>query len=124
MLEKPVIQIILDINAGRFSQKDKSKNESWISEERIKAETLFDRESQSFKILYIDEDWLLGYLCKPNKIYDTIQLVLKEIKRYEQNRKYWVKQSWWKFDGNISHRMVIIKEEFLISGKRFQLWNI
>ncbi|MAJ45312.1 MAG: hypothetical protein CMF96_11300 [Candidatus Marinimicrobia bacterium] len=31
LLEKLVFQIILDINAGCFSQKDKSKNESWIS---------------------------------------------------------------------------------------------
>ena len=30
LLDKPVIQILLDVNAGCFPQKDKSKNKSWI----------------------------------------------------------------------------------------------
>ena len=121
LLDKPVIQMILDVNAGCFPQKDKSKNESWISEEIIKVENLVDRKSRPFKIPYIDEDWVLGHLCKPNKIFETIQLALKEPKRYENNRKYWAKQSCWKFDGNISNRMVTMIEEFLTSGKRIQL---
>ena len=121
LLDKPVIQIILDVNAGCFPQKDKSKNESWISEEVIKTETLIDRESRPFKIPYIDEDWVLGHMCKPNKINETIQLVLKEPKKYQQNRKYWAKQSCWKFDGNISSRMIKMIEQYLRSGKRIQL---
>ena len=121
LLDKPVIQILLDVNAGCFPQKDKSKNESWISEEIIKFETLVDRKSRPFKIPYIDEDWILGHLCKPEQLHETVNLVLKEPKKYEQNRNYWAKQYCWKFDGNISNRMLKMIEQFLISGKRIQL---
>ena len=60
-------------------------------------------------------------MCKPNKINETIQLVLNEPKKYQKNRKYWAKQSCWKFDGNISCRMIKMIEQYLRSGKRIQL---
>ena len=121
LINKPVIQLVLDQFPGCFPEKDKRKNEDWIDKEVLKNEILIDRKKRPFKIPYIDEDWILGHICKPKDIKETIDLVLKEPDRYIKDRNYWSKQSCYKFDGNISNRIMMMIKEFITSGERVQL---
>jgi len=121
LINKPVIQLVLDQFPGCFPEKDKRKNEDWVSNEVLEREFSIDRKNRPFKIPYIDENWILGHTCKPEDIEETIDLVLKEPNKYKKNRMYWSEQSCYKFDGNISKRMIMMIKEFITSGKRVQL---
>lgn len=121
LLNKPVIQIILDQYPGCFPEKDKRAEKPWISKSILEEESSINRQERPFKIPYIDKDWILGHTCKPEDIEETINLVMKEPNKYQENRRYWAKQSCWKFDGNISNRILMMIEHFLNTGKRVQL---
>jgi CDP-glycerol glycerophosphotransferase (TagB/SpsB family) len=121
LLNKPVIQLILNQFPGCFPEKDKSKNEDWINKNILEKEIKFNRTKRPFKIPYLDEDWVLGHTCLPKDIEKVVSLVLKETVKYEENRIYWAKQSCYKFDGNISNRIMRMIDEYIRSGKRIQL---
>ena len=124
LLNKPVIQIILDKFPGCFPEKDKRKEKNWISEEIIKKELLINRKKRPFKIPYIDKDWILGHTCKPENIKETIKLVLKEPNKYRENRKYWAEKSCWKFDGKISKRILTMITYFLKTNSPLQIEDV
>ena len=124
LLDKPVIQLILDSFPGCFPEKDKRREKDWISEEIIKKELSVDREKRPFKIPYIDQDWILGHRCKPKDIKQTIQLTLKETEKYKENRKYWAQESCWKFDGKISKRILTMVNHFLKTDTILQIEDI
>jgi len=124
LLDKPVIQIILNQFPGCFPEKDKRKEKDWINEEIIKKELLVDRGKRPFKIPYIDQDWILGHSCKPKDIKKTIQLALKETEKYKENRKYWAQESCWKFDGKISKRILTMINHFLKTNTALQIEDI
>ncbi len=121
LINKPVIQLVLDQFPGCFPEKDKRKNEDWIDGEVLETELLINRRNRPFKIPYIDEDWILGHTCRPKDIKETINLALKESDKYKKNRIYWSEQSCYKFDGSISNRIMMMIKEFVTSGKRIQL---
>ena len=124
LLDKPVIQIILDKFPGCFPEKDKRKEEDWVKDEIIQKELAIDRNKRPFKIPYIDEDWILGHTCKPENIEKTIKLVLQEPNKYKENRKYWAEQSCWKFDGNISKRILKMIKSYLETNTPLQIEDI
>ena len=124
LLDKPVIQIILNQFPGCFPEKDKRKEKDWISKEIINNELLVNREKRPFKIPYIDKDWILGHTCRPEDIKKTIELTLKEPDKYKENRKYWAKESCWKFDGNISKRILTMINHFLETNTPLQIEDI
>ena len=132
LLDKPVIQLILDSFPGCFPEKDKRREKDWISEEIIKKELSVDRKKRAFKIPYIDQDWILGHSCKPKDIKQTIQLtlketikiVLKEPNKYRENRKYWAEKSCWKFDGKISKRILTMITYFLKTNSPLQIEDV
>ena len=124
LLDKPVIQLILSKFPGCFPEKDKRKEKYWIKDDIIKTELLTSRELRPFKIPYINEDWILGHVCKPEEISETINLVLKEPDKFKKNRKYWAEQSCWKFDGNISKRIISMIEHFINTNSPLQLDRI
>ena len=121
LLNKPVIQIILDQYPGCFPEKDKRAEKPWISKSILEKESSINRQKRPFKIPYIDEDWILGHTCKPEDIEETIKLVIKEPNKYQENRQHWAEQSCWKFNGNISNRILMMIEKFLTTGERIQL---
>ena len=116
LLDKPVVQLILNQFPGCFPEKEKRAEKSWIKNEIIDKEQLVNRLERPFKIPYIDEDWILGHICKPDKIKETIEVVLKEPNKYQRARKYWAKQSCWGFDGKISKRILIMIINYLETG--------
>ena len=124
LLDKPVIQLILNSFPGCFPEIDKRKEEDWISEKIIKKELSVDRKKRPFKIPYIDQDWILGHSCKPENINETIDLVLKEPNKYKENRKYWAQESCWKFDGKISKRILTMISHFLKTNTVLQIEDI
>ncbi len=121
LLDKPVIQLILNKFPGCFPDKDKRKNEDWINQNLLIKESSINRNERPFKIPYIDEDWILGHTCLPENIKRTIDLVVNEKDKFKKNRTYWAKQSCYKYDGKISKRILMMIKEFISSGKRIQL---
>tara|TARA_X000001036_G_scaffold10641_1_gene9421 strand:- start:3713 stop:4786 length:1074 start_codon:yes stop_codon:yes gene_type:complete len=121
LLNKPVIQIVLKQFPGCFPEKDKRKDEDWISRDILNDEIRVNRVNRPFKIPFLNEDWIMGHTCLPSDIKKTIDKVLREPNRYEDKRNYWSKQSCYKFDGNISNRIMKMINEFIHSGKRIQL---
>ena len=124
LLDKTVIQLIINSFPGCFTEKDKRKEKDWIIKEFIERELAVDRDKRPFKIPYIDEDWILGHTCKPENIKKTIELVLKEPNKYKENRMYWAEQSCWKFDGNISKRILSMIKHYLRTNTPLQLEDI
>ena len=124
LLDKPVIQLITNKFPGCFPENDKRKEEDWVKDEIIQKELAIDRNKRPFKIPYIDEDWILGHTCKPKHIEKTIQLVLQEPNKYKENRKYWAEQSCWKFDGNISKRILKMIKSYLETNTPLQIEDI
>ncbi len=124
-LDKPVIQLKLKRYPGCFPEKDKRKDQSWIDEEiLIKENQLADLNKRPFKIPFIDEDWVMGHICKPKELINTIPLALREKDKFKDARRYWTKQSGWKFDGKICYRILYMIKEFLIKGERIQIEDI
>lgn len=121
LVDKPVIQLILDQYPGCFPEKDKKRHEDWIDDKVLENELLFDRKHRPFKIPYLDEDWILGHTCIPENIKKTIDLALNDPNKFKKERHYWSKQSCYKFDGKISNRVILMIKEFITSGKRIQL---
>lgn len=124
LLDKPVIQLITNKFPGCFPEKDKRKKEDWIKDEIIQKELAIDRNKRPFKIPYIDEDWILGHTCKPKNIKKTITLVLQEPNKYREKRKYWAEQSCWKFDGNISKRILKMIKSYLETNTPLQIEDV
>ncbi len=124
LLDKPVIQMILPSFPGCFPEKDKRKEKYWISKNIIDTELSINREKRPFKIPYLDEDWILGHLCKPEHINKTIKLVIKEPNKFSENRKYWAKESCWKFDGKISKRMFAMIDHYIKTEELIQIEDI
>ena len=122
LLDKPVIQLLLSNYPGCFPEKDKRKEESWISRDLIDKECQkINQSKHPFKLPYIDEEWILGHLSKPEEILKTIDIVKNEMNRYSKNRKYWAKQCCYKFDGKISKRMLDMIEYFIKTNKFKQI---
>ena len=121
LLNKPVIQLLLDQYPGCFPEKDKRKNEDWIKKEILEKEINFDRKNRPFKIPFVDEDWIMGHICIPENVNETIEMALNDPYKHEQKRNYWSTQSCYKFDGKISRRINKMINEFIVSGKRIQL---
>ena len=124
LLDKPVVQLILKRFPGCFPEKDKRKNEDWIKKEILKKEERVDRKKRPFKIPYIDEDWILGHTCYPEKIEETINRAIIEKDLYKKNREYWGKESCWGFDGKISQRMLSMISHYLKTGAVLQIEDI
>jgi len=121
LLDKQVIQLILNKFPGCFPEKDKRKDESWIKNEILKNENSIDRSQRPFKIPYIDEDWILGHSCTPENVEETIKTALKEKEKYSKNRKHWAEQSCWGFDGKICERMIMMIISYLETGAPKQI---
>jgi len=121
LINKPVIQIILKKFSGCFPYKDKRNEEPWISKDIIENEMKNDFIKRPFKIPYIDKDWILGHTCYPVDLEKTIILALTESKKFETERIYWAKESCWKFDGNISKRILAMIKKFIDTGKPIQI---
>lgn len=121
LLDKPVIQLVLDSYPGCFPEKDKRKEKGWIKEKELEKENSIDRTHRPFKIPFIDEDWILGHTCKPEDIKETIKIALKEKEKYKDIRKYWADQSCYGFDGKICERITKMMIHFLENGKLKQI---
>jgi hypothetical protein len=114
LLDRAVIQIELPTYPGCFPEPDKRTEESWISKTKLNKEiSITQREKRPFKLPYIDEDWILGHTCKPENLSKTINISMSEKAKFCSNRKYWAEQCCWKFDGNISNRMLEMIECFI-----------
>ena len=124
LINKPTIQLILDKFPGCFPEKDKRKEQGWIKKETLEKEQSVNRKKRPFKIPYINEDWVLGHTCRPEKIEETINVVLKEPDKYKKNRQYWAAQSCWKFDGNISRRILKMIVHYLETDTLLQIEDI
>jgi len=125
LLDKPVIQIELTAYPGCFPETDKRNEDPWISKKKLDEEAnLTKRTKRPFKLPYIDEDWILGHTCKPESLPKTIKLVMDEKGKFSSNRKYWAEQCCWKFDGNISNRMLDMIECFIDKNVPVQLVEI
>ena len=85
---------------------------------------MVNREKRPFKIPYIDKDWILGHTCRPEDIKKTIELTLKEPDKYKENRKYWAQESCWKFDGNISKRILKMIKSYLETNTPLQIEDV
>jgi len=124
-LDKPVIQLKLSHFPGCFPEKDKRKGESWIDEDVLEKENQHtNRTERPFKIPYIDEDWIMGHVCEPNKLTEMIPVALNEKDKFINDRKYWAEQSGWKFDGKNCDRLLEMMENFLVNGVRNQIEDI
>lgn len=122
LIDKPVIQIELTTYPGCFPEIDKRVEEPWISKEILELETnTTNRIARPFKLPYIDEDWILGHTCKPERLPETIKLVIDEKEKFSSNRKYWAGQCCWKFDGNISNRILGMIECSIDKNRPIQL---
>jgi len=123
IVNKPTIQLILPIYPGCFPDKDKRNDkDSFINQDRINSEiNQTDLINRPFKIPYLDEDWIFGYLSTPENIEKTIDLVLKNKNKYYKQREYWADQSCWKADGNSCRRISQMISHFIETGERKQI---
>ena len=126
ILNKPVIQLKLPFYPGCFPEKDKrNKKYFWLSSDFIKKEEeKSDINNRPFKIAYLNEDWILGEICEPDKIEQTISIVLSDINKHKQKRKYWAEQSCYKCDGKASIRIAKMIEHFKFTGERKQIGDL
>ena len=116
LIDKPVIQLLLNIYPGCFPEKDKRKEIPWISNDLINSECkIINQSNHPFILPYIHEEWLLGHQSKPELIKNTIKKVIIEKDLYKKNRAYWAKQCCYKFDGKISFRILKMIEKFIQS---------
>ena len=116
LLDKPVIQLLLNNYPGCFPEEDKRKEIPWISNNLIKSECkIINQSNHPFILPYIHEEWLLGHQSKPELIENTIKKVIIEKDLYKKNRAYWAKQCCYKFDGKISFRILKMIEKFIRS---------
>ena len=121
LLDKPVVQLILNSFPGCFPEKDKRKEKSWIKNKYLEKENAINRSLRPFKIPYIDEDWILGHTCRPENIKETIHIALKEKDKYREIRQYWATQSCYGFDGKICERIIKMIIHFLEKGELRQI---
>ncbi|MFQ6609344.1 MAG: CDP-glycerol glycerophosphotransferase family protein [Fidelibacterota bacterium] len=119
---KPVVQIILPSYPGCFPDYDKRKDGSWIDEKIIDFEMKnTDRMIRPFKIAYLDEDWIVGHTCTPDKLRSTVIDAIKHPDKFEKERQYWGEQCCWKADGHTVSRISEMIKIFIETGKRVQV---
>ena len=122
ILDKPVVQMILPVFPGCFPEKDRRKKGIYLSEDRIKLEEMnTDLKTRPFKIPYLDEDWIMGYIAKPDDLQHAISMAVQNPAKNRTKRKYWAEQSAWQFDGNVCQRIAKMIECFLETGERKQV---
>jgi len=121
ILDKPVVQLILPSYPGCFPDPEKRKSGIWISEEIIARETAVDRSVRPFKIPYVDEDWIMGHMARPEDLIMAIESALSEPARHESQRKYWAHQSCYRPDGHTNERITRMLDHFLETGTLKQI---
>ena len=123
IIDKPVIQLILKKYPGCFPELDKRPDQDiFIKKDRIEEEiNKTDLKNRPFKIPYLDEDWILGHTCIPEKIEETIIKVLDNKNKYSDKRKYWANQCSWKSDGKSCNRISKMISHYLKTGERKQI---
>lgn len=117
ILDTPVVQIELPAYPGCFPEKEKRTAGVWISKDLICREERTDRSKRPFKIAYLDEDWVMGYTCKPEDLQATVEQALRHPEEYSDARKYWAQQSCWKADGLTCYRMANMISHYLETGE-------
>ena len=117
-----MIQLLLSHYPGCFPEKDKRKEKSWINKEIIIEEcNKVNNFKHPFYLPYINEEWTLGHICKPNNILETINIVKVEQKLYKKNRRYWAKQCCYRFDGKISKKMLQMITTYIETNQIVQI---
>jgi len=122
LLDKTIIQLLLDEYPGCFPHKDKRTEKAWISSQIINEECNMIKDSNHpFKIPYTHEDWILGHICKPENVHETIKRALNEKKKYAANRLYWGEECCYRFDGKICSNILAMINNFLENNEIKQL---
>ena len=123
IVNKPVIQLILSQYPGCFPDPDKrNEKDIYISKNRIQEELeKTDIKNRPFKIPYLNEDWILGHTCKPDRVEETINQILKNKDEYIDKRKYWSDQCSWKADGESCIRISKMISHYVTTGERKQV---
>ena len=125
ILDKPVVQLKLPTYPGCFPEKDRRKNNVFVSDNIIQMEEKkTDLNKRPFKIAYLDEDWIMGEITQPKNIKQTIETVLANPGRFRKERKYWGEQSCYKCDGKSSLRIAKMIEHFQKTGERKQIGDL
>tara|TARA_B110000438_G_scaffold232883_1_gene228729 strand:+ start:899 stop:2020 length:1122 start_codon:yes stop_codon:yes gene_type:complete len=125
ILDKPVIQLKLNNYAGCFPEKDRRKDDIYLSDNFIKNEEKnADLKKRPFKIAYLDEDWIMGEVSYPENIQNAINNTLSNINKFKEKRKYWAKQSCYKCDGKSSLRIAKMIEHYYETGERKQIGEL
>lgn len=125
ILDKPIVQLKLPSYPGCFPEKDRRKNDVYISDEFIqKEEYESDLNKRPFKIAYLDEDWVMGEISEPDNISTTVSTALAELDKFKKERKYWGEQSCYKCDGKSSLRIAKMIEHFKKTGERKQIGDL